>query len=181
MPNVSISSENFHRLQKLAVPLVDDLDSVIKRVLDAYESGHLPAPTPVEDPDDLTVVNYKPDEPPDLTFTVPQTIMVAGKPFQNRYWNPLLFHVVGLAAEKMGKDKMLAVLEGKWSDHPLNGFKHVPAVDIYVQGREANLCWRAINKLVKAAGIQILVEFEWQEHPKAALPGRSGVLVVDPA
>jgi hypothetical protein len=180
MPNVNISNSNFQRLQGLAVPLVDDLDSVLARVLDVYESHHGADTAPVVvAPDDLTVKTFPADAPPDLTYTSIKSIMLDGKVFNDRYWNPLLFAVVGLTTKKLGKDKMLSVLEGNYTPVETQGYKHIPEAGIHVQGRESNLCWRAIYKLLKAADIPVEVDFYWQDKPTAAFPGKNGRFVVE--
>jgi hypothetical protein len=179
MPNVNISNPNFQRLQGLAVPLVDDLDSVLARVLDFYEvhQGTKPSST-TEAPDDLTVNAYAADAPPDLTYTSIKAIML-DEAFNDRYWNPLMFAVISIATKKVGKDKMLSVLEGNYAPVDTQGYKHIPEAAIYVQGRESNLCWRMINKLSKLANIPVEVDFYWQDKPTAAFPGKNGRFVVE--
>jgi hypothetical protein len=180
MPNVNISPRNFQRLQSLAIPLVDDLDAVLERVLDAYqkENGNVGSVSR-ETPDDMTVRTYPGDTPPNLTFTSIRSIVVDGQQFHDKYWNPLLFHIIGLAAKKIGKDKMMGVLDVNWSATEQKTFVHIPDAGIYVQGRDANLCWRSIYKLLTAANISVEVDFYWQDKPTAAFPGRSGRFVVE--
>ena len=178
MPNVNISNENFQRLQGLAVPLVDDLDSVLARVLEFYAQQGAGAVQDKPIPDDLTVKSFPADSPPDLTFTSIKSLLVDGEPFPNRYWNPLMFQIIGMTATKLGKGALVSLLEGNFSKEETKGYAHVPDADIWVQGRESNLCWRMIGKLAKAANIAVEVEFFWQDKPTAAYPGKSGRFAV---
>jgi hypothetical protein len=125
------------------------------------------------------VKSYPADTPPDLTFTGIKSIKVDGETFSNRYWNPLMFALIGKAAEKIGKEKLQPFLEGKSSEKENKNYVHVPAAGLWVQGREANLCWRQINKVAKAADIAVEVEFFWPEDSKASNAGKSGRFVVE--
>jgi hypothetical protein len=181
MPNVSISSSNFTRLQKLATPLVDDLDSVISKILDAYERtvGSTPPPTPVGEDEDLSVKTYPIDSPPPLTYTQPTAVLIDGKPFDNKYWNPVLFEMIGLAAKKIGIANLKPHLDVNYRDGVYEKFNYIADADISVQGRDANLCWRSILKVAKAAKIPVTIDFYWQDAATAAHPGRTGRFVYD--
>jgi hypothetical protein len=180
MPNVNIPNPIFNRLQGKAVPLVDDLESVLTKLLDFWDQNHTSAPAISADtPEDLTTKTYPADAPPDLTYTSVKSITLNGKPFKDRYWNPMFFQVVALAATKLGKDKVHSLMEGNYSTEELKDYRHIPEANLYVQGRESNLCWRMIHKLAKAANISVAVEFFWQDKPTAAFPGHSGRFVME--
>lgn len=55
---VELDLDVFERLQRLAVPLVDDVGSVIRRVLDEWEDQARPKPREARDP--------QPAQPPDV-------------------------------------------------------------------------------------------------------------------
>lgn len=180
MPTVSISNLVFNRLQKTAVPLIDDLESVLTKLLDYWDQNHTAPPNAVVDtPEDLTTKTYPADAPPNLTYTSVKSITLEGKPFKDRYWNPMFFQVVALAATILGKDKVHSIMEGNYSTEFQKDYRHIPEAGLWVQGRESNLCWRMINKLAKAANIAVEVEFFWQDKPTAAFPGHSGRFVLD--
>jgi hypothetical protein len=180
MPNVNISTQNFQRLQGHAVPLVDDLDSILNRLLDFYETAKGKGAAPTSDvPDDLTVKTFPSDVPPDLTFTSIKSITLDGKAFNNKFWNPLLFDLIGMVAKKVGKEKLMSVLDVNYADEETKSFVFIKDANIYVQGRDSNLCWRSIYKLLKLANISVEVEFYWQDKPTAAFPGKSGRFVVE--
>jgi hypothetical protein len=180
MPNVNVANVVFNRLQSKAVPLVDDLDTVLTRLLDFWDKHHGSAGQKTQvAPEDLTVKSYSGDMPPDLTFTGIKLIKLDGEAFSNRYWNPLMFAVIGNAANKIGKEKLQPLLEGNSSEKQNKNYVHVPEAGLWVQGREANLCWRQINKIAKAAGLAIEVDFFWPEDSKSANAGKSGRFVIE--
>jgi hypothetical protein len=179
MPNVNLSNPIFNRLQKNAVPLVDDLESVLTRLLDFWDKNHGSAPPAAETPEDLTLKTYPTENPPDLTYTSVKSVSLGGQPFKDRYWNPMMFEVVRLAAVKIGAEKVHSLMEGNYSAEEQKDYRHIPEAKMYVQGRESNLCWRVIQKLAKATNTAVEVEFFWQDKPTAAYPGHSGRFVIE--
>ncbi|WP_156927665.1 hypothetical protein [Bradyrhizobium sp. Tv2a-2] len=182
MPMVAISNSNFSRLQSHATPLVDDLDSVLAKILDVYEktTGARPAPASVGEDEDLSVKTYPVENPPLLTYTSLSNILIDGKAFDKKYWNPVLFEVIRQATVKMGFDALKPHLDVNYKDNEVTGFgEFIKEAGITVQGRDANLCYRSIMKVAKAAKISVTIDFYWQETPKAAHPGRAGRFVYD--
>src|ERR1700710_2225473 len=127
MPNVNIANPVFNRLQSKAVPLVDDLDSVLIRLLDFWDKNHSTEDAPVAPPEDLTVKTYPGDAPPDLTYTSIKSVKIGGVGFPNRYWNPVMFHVIAMVGEGVGKDVVKSLLEGNFSEKETKGYQHVLA------------------------------------------------------
>jgi hypothetical protein len=182
MPTVNISQSNFQRLQQHATPLVDDLDSILARVLDAYEKSGAAKPAPAAEDEDLSVKNYPIDSPPLLTHTSLNSAVIDSKAFDKKYWNPVLFEMIRLATIKLGIDNLKPHLDVNYKAGEHAGFgEYIKEADITVQGRDANLCYRSIMKVAKAAKIPLAIEFYWQETPKAAHPGRTGRFVYDGA
>jgi len=181
MPNVNISNPVFNRLQGKAIPLVDDLESVLTRLLDFWDQNHGSAAPSVEDvPEDLTIKTYPAETPPDLTYTSVKTVTLDGKPYKDRYWNPIFFEIVKRAAEKLGHEEVVSLMEGNYSTEDQGvSYRHIPEAKLWVQGRESNLCWRMIQKLARAASIAVEVEFFWQDKPTAAYPNQSGRFIVE--
>jgi hypothetical protein len=176
---VSISQSNFTRLQKHATPLIDDLDTVLAKILDVYERSRPGEPEEPATEDDLSVRTYPVDNPPNLTFTSVNSVRIDGKEFSNRYWNPILFEVIRVAAIKMGIDKLKPFLDVNYKDGEQEKFVFIKEAGISVQGRDSNLCWRSIMKVAKAAKIAIEVDFFWQDQATAAFPGRHGRFAYD--
>ena len=78
-PPVDLNPTTFTRLQAHAVPLVDTIESVINRLLDAYETkGGAPVPTS-DDGEASNLRQFNPNTPPDLTHTKVLAIEFDGK------------------------------------------------------------------------------------------------------
>src|SRR5262245_11122136 len=122
---VTISNSNFSRLQSHATPLVDDLDSVLAKILDVYEKtmGSKPvAATPVGEDEDLSVKIYPSENPPLLTYTSLNNVLISGTAFDKKYWNPVLFEMIRLAAVKMGMKNLKPHLDVNYKEGEHSGF-----------------------------------------------------------
>jgi hypothetical protein len=180
MPTVTISQSNFSRLQKASTPLVDDLDSVLAKILDVYESNKgVAEPSDADVAEDISVKTYPADNPPKLTYTTVNSVRLDGVEFGERWWNSILFEVIGRAAKKMGMPNLKPFLDVNYKQGKDDKFHYIEDADISVQGRDSNLCWRSIMKVAKAAKIPVEVDFSWQDQPTAAFPGRIGRFVYD--
>jgi hypothetical protein len=120
------------------------------------------------------------DAPPNLTFTRVLSIKLDGKTLEKKHlhWNPLLFDVVKIAAEKLkSQDKLKQIIlvnyvEGQGSQK--QGYHFLPETGLSVQGQDANKAWRAAFHIIKLMRLSVDVLFMWQETDKAAHPGKSG-------
>lgn len=177
MHMISISEETFARLQRHAVPLVDTIETVIHRALDALEleaSGGGTGETR------SGARSFSPSSPPNLSFTSVKSATIDGRRSipADTYWNAILINVVrGAARRGLTADEISALL---LANHVIGvrddtGFKFVEEAGVSVQGCDANGAWRATHHLAEAAGIGVSVAFSWQHNPKAAYPGASGV------
>lgn len=168
-----IQPSTFLRLQKHAIPLVDTIDSVINRALDALE-GH-------QTPNNSELKSYTADQHPDLTFTIIRSATIENTKLAKGklYWNHILRDLVTRANKKgfdatkimdtIGINTQIGTTEDK-------SYTFIDAVGISVQGQNSNDAWRAIVNLAKSFNLKIEVEFEWQQNDKAALPGQTAVL-----
>jgi hypothetical protein len=174
---VSISQETFSRLQSHAVPLVDSIESVINKALDALESVATDTATP------SSVRAFNPDAPPSLSFTTVRSVVFEGVRHipSETYWNSILTAAIREAAKRgMNAQQISALLivnnvAGKKED---GGYKYVAEAGISVQGQDANAAWKAAYHLATALNLSIEVSFAWQHNPKAAYPGQSGTFSV---
>jgi hypothetical protein len=174
---ISISDETFARLQRHAVPLVDTIETVIHRALDALEVG--PSEGNGEVPPEAR--SFSPSSPPNLSFTSVKSAIIDGRRSipADTYWNAILINVVREAARRgLTADEISALL---LANHVVGvrddtGFKFVEEAGVSVQGSDANGAWRATYHLAEATGIGVTVAFAWQTNPKAAHPGASGIL-----
>ena len=92
VPSVELSSQTFARLQALAVPLVDNPQTVINRLIDFFEAreAHLllfPAMAA-----ENKIRQFSPVSPPHLTHTKVLAVEFCSRPLEHREanWNGLL-------------------------------------------------------------------------------------------
>ena len=172
MPQVQVSEETFARMQQHAVALVDDANAVISRALDALEATA-----------GSSLPRMSMDGAPDLSFTSVQVATVdrALLSASDSYWNALLLAVIraahrrGAASTQITSKRLANYIGGRKEE---GGYKYLPEVNLSVQGLDANGAWKATAYLADAFGIPVKVQFAWQNNPKAAKPGATGVLAV---
>jgi hypothetical protein len=183
-----ISDENFKRLQRLAVPLVDTLDTTLARILDSYEglAGYSESVTspissvktttlPIERP-------YPPFDPPDLTHTKVTFASVGRKSLDTTTWNALLDELVRLAKRQLRdfsavrKVSPVNLVEGEKVD---DGYHFLADIGISVQGQSANDAWRGIAHIARAIDHRVQVHFFWRNKEKALHPGEGGCFQID--
>ncbi len=176
---VSLSSATFTRLQALAEPLVDTIETVINRALDALEASK-------SEPREVLpegAERFNPAGPPSLSYTTVKSALLEGKrlPPAETYWNTLMYACIRAAAAK-GKtpqeiDKLVLVpsVVGK---KEAGGFRFIEEAGISVQGQDANSAWRATHRIATALGLSVEVVFMWQQNPKAASPGKLGAFSI---
>ena len=175
MPNILISDENFVRLQRLAVPLVDTADTVIGKALDALEGA-------VDQSQGKERI-FLAAAAPDLSFTSMRSASVDGRvlPNDETYWNAVLIATIraarqhGATLNQIRTNLLANHVVGSKDD---GGYKPVPGIDLSVQGQDAKNAWKATAYLADAFGIRVEVAFIWQNNPKAALPGQAGRMIV---
>jgi hypothetical protein len=178
-PSVDLTPTTFTRLQGHAVPLVDTIESVINRLLDAYEAKD---GTPVPASDDGAVSNlrqFNPNTPPALTHTKVLAIEFCGKPLprSEANWNGLLNAAIRLAKAKAKTSadlkKLVSVnfVEGKKSDE---GYRFLSDIGLSVQGQDANGAWKGACHVVQQLGCKLTATFIWRDKDGAAFPGITG-------
>lgn len=176
---VTLAEDVFEDLKKFAEPLVDDINSVIRRLIDAYggKTGAQPpaARAPAATQKTSSVMEIDPSSPPSLRYTTPTKITLDGKLFKpaETYWNTLLIEVIrtaaGLVSQKNVPDLVIVNHQiGKKTD---TGFKYIPEANLSVQGQDSVMAWKAIHHVAAQVGIPVEVEFRWQPKAKAAYPG----------
>ena len=177
-PQVNIAPATFARVQKFAEPLVDDLDSVLNKIMDIAE-GKQNAPAPTGN-----VKDFSGGHPPSLTFTKLLSAEIAGKvlPKTETTWNHMLVEVIKQAAAKL-KDvnalKRLIIVNSVVGKKEDQGYRHIPEADLSVQGQDAIGAWKAASHILKSMHIAGEVVFVWYDNEKAAHPGQTGKFTVN--
>jgi hypothetical protein len=180
-PSVELSPQTFARLQAHAIPLVDNIESVINRLADYYETkGGAPIPASANGGGDLqNVRQFNPVAPPDLTHTKVLTIEFNGKPLEHGRvnWGGLLVDAIREAKRKAKSPsdfKRLVTVNYVERQKENEGYKFLSDIGISVQGQDANSAWRAACHIAQQLGCQLLVTFVWREKEDAAFPGVTG-------
>lgn len=181
MHQVELSDATFTRLQKLAVPLVDSIESVINRIAAYYEDHHAPQVAPASEHKAAPAKKFNGTTPPDLTHTKVLSVRLAGQPIKKNNWNGALFETIGLLKDRINSSDearrfiIVNFVKGKKEDE---GYKFLPELDISVQGQDANAAWKGASHIARQLGISLDVEFLWRNKEQAAFPGETGCLSV---
>ena len=144
-PDLTIEKTTFERLQRHAQPLVDTVDAVVNRALDALETDAWTQP----DEGSLAVVRaVDPDRLPDLTHTKVLAARLGPEDIEKPNWNRLLHRVlVPSKGQVAGLDELRRVcpanmVRGTKTDE---GYHHVREIGISVQGLSANEACAALT------------------------------------
>jgi hypothetical protein len=177
-----IADATFERLKAHAEPLVDTIDSVINRALDALEEksgSDLHGLTPVRNR------RFNPAAPPSLAHTTVKAIELCGKLLKpnETYWNTLLIATLREAKSRGTKTEELSqlvlgnCLVGRKEDE---GYRFYKDLGLSIQGQDSNAAWRATYHVASKLGLSLTVMFAWQDNPKSAFPSSTGMFVVEP-
>jgi len=169
-PSIQISQGTFERLQKLAIPLVDDTESVITRLLDSYVNGSVKQPPRPPS----AARRFDPQRAPNLTHTTVTSAWVGGHQVAPATWNRILdvcleraMGVTGAVVE-IRKITFVNIVDGRKED---KGYHFLPAAGLSVQGQDANSAWRASVQLAQRLNLALNVSFYWQAKQGAEHPG----------
>lgn len=178
-PSVEISPHTFKRLQSHAVPLVDTIESVISRMLDAFEQK-----------DNATSADvgqgaraFNPNTPPDLTHAKILEVTFCDKALGRSQdnWNGLLNAAVREAkarSKSAAEFKQFMVVNHVEGDKHDEGYRPLTGTGVSVQGQDANGAWRAACHIAQQLGCQLFVKFAWREKEGAAFPGVTGQMTI---
>lgn len=181
---IQVSDQNFERLQRIAVPLVDSIDTVVARLLDSFETReHMNGKVPSNADRVLLESQFSAEAPPTLKHTKLLSAELNGKPIAEVNWNGLLRAAL-ISAKASTKDKealkrLIAVnfVFGRKEDE---GFKYLPRLDISVQGQDAIDAWKGALHVAQQLRIPLTAAFVWRNKPAAFRPGETGRLVYRP-
>lgn len=177
-----ITDATFERLKAHAEPLVDTIDSVINRALDALEekSGSGPHGSKAR-----SIRRFNAAAPPSLAHTSVKSIELCGRILKpnETYWNALLIATLREAAKRGKRRDDLSKLvlgncrPGRKEDE---GYRFYEDLGLSIQGQDSNAAWRATFHIASKLGLPLTVTFAWLDNPKSAYPGASGMFVVEP-
>jgi len=174
-PAVELSSQTFARLQAHAVPLVDNIEMVINRLLDIVEKGSDAEST--RGVAGAAVREFNPLMPPELTHTKVLSATLCGQNFARTNWNKLLDSAI-LEAKKRSKSvealRRLVVVNCVVGRKEDEGYRYLESAGISVQGQDSNGAWKAIAHIAQQLGCRMEVKFVWREKDGAAHPGVTG-------
>ncbi len=174
MPEVTIEQSTFERLQQHARPLMDTVDSVIARALDALDQT-TPSAAPRSPTSTAGIMTFGPNmQLPDVKHTRMLAASIDGQSVKAN-WNNVLRLMLIRAMEHYGDFEQLRrrcavniVPRAKDGE----GYTHLPQAGLSYQGVNANAAANAIVALAKNIGATLDVDFEWRDKGQAAHPGR---------
>ena len=185
VPSIELSSQTFARLQALAVPLVDNPETVINRLIDFFEGGE---GAPVSASGDGgsggdKIRQFSPVSPPHLTHTKVLAVEFCGRPLEHREANRngLLNAAVREAkarAKSVAELKQLVIIPFVDGQKTNEGYRFLSDIGISIQGQDSNVSWKAARHIAQKLGLQLSVTFEWREKEGAAFPGVTGRLTI---
>ena len=184
VPSIELSSQTFARLQALAVPLVDNPETVINRLIDFFEAREgAPATASSDGGGSNKIQRFNPGSPPNLTHTKVLAVEFCGKPLEHREanWNGLLNAAVREAkarAKSADELKHLVIVPFVDGQKTNEGYRFMSDIGISIQGQDSNGSWKGARHIAQRLGLQLSVTFEWREKEGAAFPGVVGRLFI---
>lgn len=173
MPEIAIQDSTFERLQRHAKPLVDTIDTVMNRALDALEQATA-GPSGGSGPEAATERRIDPRTLPNLRHTKVLDASIEGQPLAKANWNLLLDEILRRAMKRVGtfeKVRQLCpvnIMKGRKDDE---GFSYLADIDLSVQGQDANGACRGIVAAAQGLGLTVSIGFMWRHKEGAAHPG----------
>lgn len=182
MPEITINTKTYERLQRHAKPFVDTPDTVINLALDALDqlsgrratsNGAAAEPERRVDPRLL----------PSLTHTKVLDASIDGELIPKANWNLLLDEILRRAMKRLGSFENLRKL------CPVNmvkghkegeGYSYLPDIDVSVQGQDANAACRTVVTAAQGLGIALDIGFMWRPKEGAAHPGERARIRISP-
>ena len=181
VPSIELSSQTFARLQAFAVPLVDNPETVINRLIDFFEAKEGASAPASSNGGGNTIRLFSPVSPPSLTHTKVLAVEFSGGLLLHGQanWNGLLNAAVREAkarAKSANELKQLIIVPFVDGQKTKEGYRFLSDVGISVQGQDANGAWKAAYHIAERLSLALTVTFVWREKEGAAFPGVTGRL-----
>lgn len=176
---VEISSGTFRRLQALAVPLVDNMEAVLTRLVDFYEKEHSPAAVAAQRATASDGRLLDPAAPPNLRHAKMVAASIDGRALAKPTWNGLMEEAARIAKKRaQGSDDLRRLIivpfvSGRKED---DGYKFLPDIDLSVQRQDSNSAWKAAFHVAKQLRLSIDASLVWRHKKDAAFPGEAARL-----
>jgi hypothetical protein len=178
--SIELADDVFDELKTFAEPLVDDINSVIRKLIEAHKGKASKQANAVAPANQGLggVMDFDPTSPPNLRHTTPTKIILGGKLFKpaDTYWNTLLIEVIRRAADALPKKDVpnLVIVNHQTGERTDTGFRYIPEANLSVQGQDSVMAWKAIHHIAAQLGFPLEVEFRWQPKQDAAYPNGRG-------
>ncbi|MBV2183410.1 MAG: hypothetical protein KUL88_02555 [Rhizobium sp.] len=182
MPQITIDSTTYERLQRHAKPFVDTPDTVINLALDALDQLSA-RPAASNGPTAQSERRIDPRLLPSLTHTKVLDASIDGVLIPKANWNLLLDEILRRAMKRLGSFEDLRKLcpvnmvKGRKEDE---GYSYLPDIDVSVQGQDANAACRTVVTAAQGLGIALDIGFMWRPKEGAAHPGERARIRISP-
>jgi hypothetical protein len=190
VPNIQITDETFQLLQNEAIPLIDSIDSVIKRALDALNALQTEdRKTQLNQEVELSiekatpeVTRYSATKIPPLKFATMVECTIDGEiaPQRQLGWNTILDSLVrrcgplNLSASKLSELTEAPFMQGKYH---AKGYRFIEEANVSYQGLNSDRAALASFRIAKKIGISLKVKFKWpHDKPEAHRSGETGII-----
>ena len=182
MQKVTLEQATFERLQLHAKPLVDTIDTVVNRALDALERDiPIPPSQPLRQPAMVPEREFDWRTPPDVSHTRLSDAVLQGQRIDRPNWILLLKQMLMLAMERVSDfDAVRSIcpvnmVRGRKDDE---GYRYLSDIDLSFQGASANDSLRALVTVARGLGVEFEIGFSWRQKENAAYPGEKARLKV---
>ncbi|MDO9607388.1 MAG: hypothetical protein Q7J26_02595 [Brevundimonas sp.] len=176
-----LSDSNFSRLQSRAVPLVDDLNSVIAKLLDLVEGDEPATEADIRASPSKIVKKFDPATPPDLTHTKVISVTFDGKQLDKPTWNGLKDAAIRyIVKTEKDKDKLKSLILcpfvfGKKEDE---GYRYMADLGISVQSQDSMGAFKVAYHIASNHGCGMKIQFMWRQKEAALHPGMTGIMEI---
>jgi hypothetical protein len=180
---IRIADTTLEKMQSVAIPLQDDHNSVLDRVLNFYlqhngKSGRGENQSSAEQ-----VLSQNPDSPDDLSWSKIRWGRFGNRKLSSRNWSELAKVAHEVASEKYNSFDQIRkmtpfnVVDGKLEER---GYHFIPNADLSIQYRSGPDNWEYCLEMARSLGLTIEVEIEWPNKEGVAHPGERGKLAWSP-
>jgi hypothetical protein len=180
MQHIEISDDNFQRLQKVAIPLVDTLNSVITKLIDSYETNNSNYNNNINKIGN-NYEKFEPDKIPPLLHTKLMSARFNDLVPEKTNWDSLVRLALKQVFDKYKNTGELYrlsganVVDGQKNDE---GYKFVSSHNFSYQGVSAEEAAKIVVRCAKALGCKTFFEFEWRNKDAAYRPGKRGAVAL---